>query len=210
MKLFLWADKEDREARFNKNVVKAFYRAGMLFDVLTTFGEVSPEVAHYRKYAKVKAAYIHNCLKNGETPISGPIGGEEGEEEGGALPSVPRDDEGAPAQDPGAPSHPPPAAYPPAGYNQPPAVVYPAGYNQPLAAGYPASQPAAPQAVPFNNLSLQPPQGAGAMKLSLEQIGRAQKLCKYAISALDYEDVTEAVNNLNKALLLCTTGQEPN
>ena len=35
LKLFSWADKEDRAGRFNKNVVKAFYTAGMLFDVLT-------------------------------------------------------------------------------------------------------------------------------------------------------------------------------
>ena len=45
----------------------------MLFDVLTTFGELSEEVQQNRKYAKWKAAYIHNCLKNGETPIPGPM-----------------------------------------------------------------------------------------------------------------------------------------
>ena len=88
MKLFLWADKEDREARFNKNVVKAFYSSGILFDVLAVFGELTPEVAHHKKYAKWKAAYIHNCLKNGETPIPGPMatGDEEDEFQ---LPSVP-------------------------------------------------------------------------------------------------------------------------
>lgn len=36
------------------------------------------------KYAKWKAAYIHRCLKNGETPIAGPLP-EEGEEEEGAV-----------------------------------------------------------------------------------------------------------------------------
>lgn len=35
---------------------------------------------HHRKYAKWKATYIHNCLKNGITPQSGPIGGEAGGE----------------------------------------------------------------------------------------------------------------------------------
>ncbi len=35
----------------------------------------SPENAHHRDYAKWKAAYIHNCLKNGEAPIPGPIEG---------------------------------------------------------------------------------------------------------------------------------------
>jgi vacuolar protein sorting-associated protein VTA1 len=53
--------------------VKAFYTSGMLFDVLTTFGELSEELLQNRKYAKWKAAYIHNCLKNGETPVPGPL-----------------------------------------------------------------------------------------------------------------------------------------
>jgi vacuolar protein sorting-associated protein VTA1 len=82
VKLFLWADKEDRASNFNKNVVKAFYSAGILFDVLTicTQSELSPENAHMKKYSKWKAAYIHNCLKNGETPVPGPMEGEEDNE----------------------------------------------------------------------------------------------------------------------------------
>jgi len=36
-----------------------------------------------RKYAKWKAAYIHNCLKSGETPIAGPLAtGEEEDDQG--------------------------------------------------------------------------------------------------------------------------------
>ena len=86
VKLFLWADKEDRASHFNKNVVKAFYSAGILFDVLTicTQSELSPENAHMKKYSKWKAAYIHNCLKNGETPVPGPM---EGEEDNNETPS---------------------------------------------------------------------------------------------------------------------------
>lgn len=45
----------------------------MLLDVLTVFGELNEELSQSRKYAKWKAAYIHNCLKNGETPVSGPM-----------------------------------------------------------------------------------------------------------------------------------------
>merc|ERR1712203_182033 len=79
--------KSDRAGNFTKSVVKSFYSAGILFDVMQCFGEVTPEVAHYRKYAKTKAAYIHNCLKNGETPIAGPLTGEdeEQEEDGGGA-----------------------------------------------------------------------------------------------------------------------------
>lgn len=52
-------------------MVKAFYTAGMIYDILQTFGDLSEEAEQNRKYAKYKAAYIHNCLKNGETPIPG-------------------------------------------------------------------------------------------------------------------------------------------
>lgn len=45
---------------------------GILFDVMTVFGELTPENAQMQKYAKWKAAYIHNCLKAGETPVPGP------------------------------------------------------------------------------------------------------------------------------------------
>ena len=57
------------------------------FEVLTTFGELTPEVSHHKKYAKWKAAYIHNCLKNGETPIAGPMA--TGEDDDLQLPGVP-------------------------------------------------------------------------------------------------------------------------
>lgn len=37
-----------------------------------TFGELSEEATDKRKYAKYKAAYIHTCLRSGETPVPGP------------------------------------------------------------------------------------------------------------------------------------------
>lgn len=45
----------------------------MIYDVLLTFGEPSDESQKNSKYSKWKAAYIHNCLKNGETPIPGNV-----------------------------------------------------------------------------------------------------------------------------------------
>ena len=47
-----------------------------------------------------------------------------------------------------------------------------------------------------------PPGGAAAAKLSPEDVSRAQKLCKFASSALEYEDVTGAVDYLTQALEL--------
>lgn len=52
--------------------MKAYYTAGVIYDALLTFGDLSEEATDKRKYAKYKAAYIHTCLKNGETPIPGP------------------------------------------------------------------------------------------------------------------------------------------
>jgi len=43
------------------------------------------QIESNRKYAKWKAAYIHNCLKNGETPISGPLPDDEESDEAGAA-----------------------------------------------------------------------------------------------------------------------------
>lgn len=79
-----------------RNVVKAYYTAGVIYDALLTFGELSEEATDKRKYAKYKAAYIHTCLKNGETPIPGPPNENEGEsDDNNAVvgPSNPGEDE---------------------------------------------------------------------------------------------------------------------
>jgi len=49
---------------------------------------------------------------------------------------------------------------------------------------------------------------AGDGRLTPEDFARAQKYCKYAGSALQYEDVSTAVQNLQKALKLLITGRE--
>uniref|UniRef100_A0A8R1TXG2 Golgin-84 n=1 Tax=Onchocerca volvulus TaxID=6282 RepID=A0A8R1TXG2_ONCVO len=71
MKLFDYADKNDRQSNFTKGVVRAFYTAGHLIDVLTLFGELDENLIAIRKYAKWKATYIHSCMKNGEIPKPG-------------------------------------------------------------------------------------------------------------------------------------------
>lgn len=65
LKMFLYADNEDRAGRFHKNMIKSFYTASLLIDVITVFGELTDENVKHRKYARWKATYIHNCLKNG-------------------------------------------------------------------------------------------------------------------------------------------------
>lgn len=46
------------------------------------------------------------------------------------------------------------------------------------------------------------------IQITPEQMITAQKYCKYAGSALNYDDVKTAIENLQKALKLLTTGQD--
>lgn len=215
LKLFMWADSEDRAGRFNKNVVKAFYSAGMIFDILATFGETSEEIVHHTKYAKWKAAYIHNCLKNGEMPISGPVGGED--DEFGASenvgPSMPQDPFSEPG---GAASNQHPTFD---NFNNPSSSSYfPQGGLQPPMGGAhappstPSDQTTSPTSSvpPFTQYEeeYKPPACPGGISLTAEDYTRAQKYCKWAGSALQYEDAKSAIENLQKALKLLTTGQD--
>ena len=73
---------------------------------------------HHQKYAKWKAAYIHKCLKNGETPVAGPVGGEDEDtidQEGGATPYPSSTNNQQPAANTGPPTG-FPGAYPPQPY----------------------------------------------------------------------------------------------
>ncbi|XP_054262701.1 vacuolar protein sorting-associated protein VTA1 homolog [Macrosteles quadrilineatus] len=246
LKLFLWADGQDRAGQFNKNVVKAFYTAGFLMDVLNTFGEQTDEIQQNCKYAKWKAAYIHNCLRNGEMPVPGPVGGDEegaGATSGYNQPSLGFDNISQPSQ-----PTPPPSDSP---YNQPSnsnapsydSIHYPTPSNegfhlptppsgpgsyhnlpqpppsQPHPSPSPSPAPPTPQPTPatYNPprydpaaidpaLLSNPSTNVNGVKLQPEQISKAQKYCKWAGSALSYDDVPEAVMNLQKALKLLTTG----
>lgn len=46
------------------------------------------------------------------------------------------------------------------------------------------------------------------VSLTVEQITKAAKYCKWAGSALNFDDVSTAIENLQKALHLLTTGKE--
>ncbi|XP_046877559.1 vacuolar protein sorting-associated protein VTA1 homolog [Hypomesus transpacificus] len=239
LKMFLYADNEDRSGRFHKNMIKSFYTSSLLLDVLSVFGEMSEENMQHRKYARWKATYIHTCLKNGETPQAGPIGWEEayddeygaegGAEGGGSFqgPQSPAHSQsstgydqgpgpGYGAEGPGAPGFgqgsgamgPPPSNY--NSIHVPPGSHAPA--NTPADLPPPAGEPVKPVPVPRNMPVVDPvllrPNQEGDVRLTAEDFTRAQKYCKYAGSALQYEDVSTAVQNLQKAIRLLTTGKE--
>ncbi|KAM7136849.1 vacuolar protein sorting-associated protein VTA1 homolog isoform 1-T1 [Molossus nigricans] len=225
LKMFLYADNEDRAGRFHKNMIKSFYTASLLIDVITVFGELTdefrfiplPEVSteqnvKHRKYARWKATYIHNCLKNGETPQAGPVGIEEDNdveenEDVGAtsLPTQPPQ----PSSSTYDPSNMPSSSY--TGIQIPPGAHAPANTpaEVPHSTGVTSNtiQPT-PQTIPAIDPALFSTVSQGNICLTPEDFARAQKYCKYAGSALQYEDVSTAVQNLQKALKLLTTGRE--
>ncbi|XP_066915139.1 vacuolar protein sorting-associated protein VTA1 homolog [Clytia hemisphaerica] len=181
--LFTWADGEDRKANFNKNVVKAFYSSSLLYDVLTQFSELSEECSMQQRYAKWKATEIHKCLQRGETPVPGPAGSEfEGTEFGATTSGI-----GSMQLNDGSANTP----YPPANMDQP----GPSGYTpEPV----PAPRKPSNQAPPPSSGYVAPAQAS--VENSHVDFQECSKLCKYAMSALDYEDVDTAVANLTKAL----------
>lgn len=240
LKMFLYADNEDRAGQFHKNMVKSFYTSSLLLDVISVFGELSEENIQHRKYARWKATYIHNCLKNGETPQPGPIAmDEDGEADdfggegfsglgpfhgasfrGGSFrdPSVQSNEDQSlgPGPAPGIGFTPGPglgpSAPPTTNYNNihiPPGAHAPANTPAELPPPTDAAKPVPmPRSVPAVDPTLFDAQQQGGVHLTPEDFTKAQKYCKYAGSAMQYEDVGTAIQNLQKALKLLTTGKE--
>uniref|UniRef100_A0A182J8G9 Vta1/callose synthase N-terminal domain-containing protein n=1 Tax=Anopheles atroparvus TaxID=41427 RepID=A0A182J8G9_ANOAO len=225
LKLFLYADKQDRASNFGKNVVKAFYTAGMIYDVCQIFGELTEEVIQNRKYAKWKASYIHNCLKNGETPVAGPMSTEEDKEFGQEFPPEAPDGEPQPG-----PSNTPQVKPPAVGFQPLPSVSHqpppdgPTNFTttDPFSHVKAPSPPSEPEKPPggFQPYTGDPAASAvstggperlvnpAGVQLRPDQITKSQKYCRWAESALNYEDLNTAIDNLQKALRLLQTGQD--
>ncbi|CAG7728702.1 unnamed protein product [Allacma fusca] len=199
VKIFSWADGQERNSVHNKNVVKAFYSAGILFDILSNFTkELSEDFEKMRKYAKWRAAYIHNCLKNGEVPEVPAETSYDYDE--GAQDLVGPDAGQGTSQ--GGWNFPPPAAPPQVSSpTQPPDNNYFAPLQpQPQ---IPAQTPQSSY-IPFEI----PAASVSTSALPVETITKAQKYCKWASSALNFDDVPTAIVNLRKALVLLQTGEE--
>lgn len=201
LNIFSKADMEDRESKFNKNLVKQFYTAGLLFDSLNYFGDLSEDLVTKKQYAKRKAMYLNRCFQTGEHPVPGPLlGDESGENEG--------DEEGASSDPNNLPTAPtnyplPPTDnqtyYPPTNYPQVPQN----NYNQNYIESPPNPKPRSIQQAPESHFSQEiVSSNDQTSSISPEELLKAQKLCKFATSALQYEDVPTAIKNLEDCLNL--------
>lgn len=226
--LFNKADTIDREGKADKNTVKMFYMAAVLFEAMAAFGPLTEEVSKKSKYAKFKAAYIQKCLKAGQTPKPGPLEGPDLEDPAYApetnLPSSDpaidqpskaltdksnNSDIGPPKQEPfiltpsSAPVNPPPVKPSPAST---PAKTT-SDYVEPT-----KPKPTTPASLSGNStastITATKFHAINGAPLTPEDIISSQKYCKFANSALQYDDIQTAVANLEKALKLLTTGQK--
>ncbi|KAI4480035.1 hypothetical protein M0804_010396 [Polistes exclamans] len=196
LKLFLYADQNDRASNFGKSIIQSFYTAGLLYDVLMVFGELTDEAAQNRKYAKWKATYLHNCIKNGETPVPGPLQDEDGEDNlnefsnkdnSNSSNNLPDNEDNTSNLDASSPTN-------VNIFNPTPAISENEG-NEKSKSNIPDFK---------STIKVD-----GGIDLSTEQITKAQKYIKWAGSALNYDDVPTSVLNLQKAVHLLTTGQDP-
>lgn len=230
--LFTKADTFDRDGKADKGTVRMFYMAAILFEAMAVFGPLTEDVSKKAKYAKFKAAYIQKCLRTGQTPKPGPIENEDLEGDGSSS-SVQKPD-GPQIQDisntsnsdsnnrltspsqPTAtrptdpfimtPSHPPlPPSTPAKSPNSDPSAVIPPKYPSSQS----ATSSSAGVSIDQTKSGLNAPtfKATNGALLKPEDIIQGQKYCKFANSALQYDDVPTAVANLEKALKLLTTGR---
>ncbi|OUC46647.1 hypothetical protein D917_07563 [Trichinella nativa] len=166
--MFEYADRCDRSGLFSKNVIKSFYTAANLIDILSLFGEQDEKLLEARKYGRWKAAYLFSCLKSGEKPIPGPV--EEKE-----LLDEDRDK----------------------GETE---VSNVTEFDKCTRTSKPIDSPLKISEFPEDD-SCQD-LGIEESVLRFEEFAKAQKFCKYAVNALEYEDAQTAIKNIEHALEL--------
>ncbi|UYV76213.1 VTA1 [Cordylochernes scorpioides] len=261
LKLFLWADSEDRAGNFSKNLIKTFYTAGLLFDVLTVFGEVSEEAKE--ECSTMRNQYdVSSCdgrlLTIASTPSGKPPTSTTVSTRASLLSLVLLVERKTQiwsyylmfikasvitfvvyqisklarslyndrlvnkrywmvewcaefGTQPPTTMHQPEERF-----DQPStSISTPPYYNPTPPAPNPALTPQAPPPSYYtDDLAPQTPADSKCLALNGAELTPAdlqlgQKLCKWAGSALTYDDIPTAVDNLQKVLALLTTGQKP-
>lgn len=230
--LFNKADTIDRNGAATKSTVVMFYMATVLFEAMSVFGPISEEMSQRAKYAKFKAAYLTKCFRTGQVPKPGPLEGTDLEDPSSGSqnnttdgPASKLDESSQPASDNVVqkdpfimtPSVPPQA---PIAYKPPPELPsstpnkFPSDKPEPSSHNN-TSNPVSESSFNTSNsggkstIATTRFQAMNGAPLNPEDLINSQKFCKFANSALLYDDIPTAVANLEKALKLLKTGQKP-
>ncbi|KAI9278037.1 Vta1 like-domain-containing protein [Sporodiniella umbellata] len=198
LKIFLNADNEDRAGKASKKTAKTFLAASIFLELLKTFGELDPEVEAKIKYAKWKATDITKALRDGRTPqIGSPFDQQEDQQEeqqDSQLDTIQSDHVPPISEFPSPPSDfaTPSLATSDAGIVEPPSIPT---VTAPTVAPVPAPIVAPPPvSLPTMNIPDAP------LPTLNTNIPSAQKHAKWAISALEYDDMKTARLELLSAL----------
>ncbi|KAI8369720.1 Vta1 like-domain-containing protein [Blakeslea trispora] len=190
LKVFLNADNEDRAGKASKKTAKTFLAASIFLELLKVFGELDAEVESKIKYAKWKATDIMKALREGRVPTPGPPNEQTEEQDVLKDNTIPVISEfPSPPSNFTAPLSPPSA--------QPPVVTIDRTSDADMLP--PVSSPVAPVAPVVPAVS-QISQISQISQQATVNIAQAQKNAKWAISALDYDDIKTARVQLLAAL----------
>ncbi|CAO3668520.1 unnamed protein product [Rhizopus stolonifer] len=199
LKIFLNADNEDRAGKANKRTAKTFLAASIFLELLKTFGELDSETEAKIKYAKWKATDITKALREGRQPqIGSPSDQQENvQQENDQKENDQQDNNVPPISEFPSPPSTFTAPLPDTDtIEQPPSVpTVTAPAPAPLPA--PISTPVtAPLPVPLPTMTVPD----APLPLVNTNIPSAQKHAKWAVSAMEYEDVKTARLELLNAL----------
>eukprot|EP01134_Creolimax_fragrantissima_P001761 CFRG1761T1 len=222
--VFESADTEDRTGQATKLTIKKFLVANTLFEALETFGDVSEANEEKKLYCKAKMVDMLKAIKAGLPITPGPPGSDE-------IIESRMDDsmqvDTRPVQSPFGIAPSPtlvdefgiPLPAPPQNMNNDPATVNSIRYTS-RDPSPTAQLPPTPDHIPpsvarltpvvtervskrnFNNGH--PSVAKDVQDVSAEDMKRVNKLCRFCMSALMYDDVQTAVTNLQDALSLLT------
>lgn len=193
LKIFLYADGEDKNGSYHnhKNMIKAYFTSYHLFSIVAEIdNELSEEIKDKQKFAMWRAVEIDRCIKNGIPPTPPP---DQYQPPSPPPPPAVGDDETKPTPKPRSLA------------SQSPAIIPPPHIDVP----YPPPQVDVPYPPPQIDATYPPPQidvthppataSADAARPTPAFISEAQKKCRFAISALDYDDIEGALQYLTEA-----------
>ena len=217
-------------AILQRKTARLFLVASHFLEVIRAFGETSEDIEERIKYAKWKASDIVKAFNEGRQPVPGPpsIQAEGPSEQPPAYPPAEpaadrrTSDTGRNLPSMGGSYHPSPssdrdhALPPPAPFSPPPPTAFhpvPTPPQDPPPASYkPISPPApykptSPPAPPQQHYTAPPQQHYTPPVTSTASYDQAEKHCRYATSAIQFEDVPTAIKELEAAIAVLRATQ---
>ncbi|KAJ1984955.1 hypothetical protein H4R34_000298 [Dimargaris verticillata] len=193
LKVFYNADNEDRAGKASKKTGLTFLASTIFMELLRIFGDLPSDVEEKLKYAKWKAKEIVQALREGRAPTAGPPAPIPSQPSPTMVVDLPSD--ALPDQPSLDTSSPPPAAHP-----TPPVLPTP---PPPSAALARANRAAPLQWTESDDALSELDYSEGELGMVDPDVAaKAEKHTRFALSAMQFDDVKAAIDNLHQALAL--------